>query len=86
MVNALLLHKFSNKVTVTMVVEINSVTFWITSSYLAHEYGLSSSQEPIGRLVAYAKLREVPGINGADTNSHHTMCSSSGASERGSTS
>ena len=42
-INALLLYRFSEKNTVTMVVEINSVTLWSKFLYLAHDYGLSPS-------------------------------------------
>ena len=43
-INSLLVHRFSDKDTVTMVVEVRSVSFWITSSYLAPEYGLAPPQ------------------------------------------
>ena len=59
-INALLLHMFSDKDTVTMVVEINSMTLWITSSYLAHDYGLSPPQEP---LIGPFLEKLEPGVN-----------------------
>ena len=50
-INALLLHRFSDKDTFTMVIEIHSTTFWIAFSYLEHDCGLSPPEEPINRLA-----------------------------------